>query len=92
MLTAETLPRHELAGLRVRVVEARHEGYVGVTGDVVDETRNTLLIGASRMQVPKADCTFEFELDDGTYVTVEGARLVADPARRTEVTGDSKWR
>jgi ribonuclease P protein subunit POP4 len=89
------------------VVEARHEGYVGVTGDVVDETRNTLLIGASRMQVPKADCTFEFELEgdcealrasssDGgepsEYVTVEGARLVADPARRTEATGDSKWR
>ena len=92
MLTAETLPRHELAGLRTRVVEARHEGYVGTAGDVVDETRNTLLIGASRMQVPKADCTFEFELEGDEYVTVEGARLVADPARRTEATGDSKWR
>jgi ribonuclease P protein subunit POP4 len=75
------------------VVEARHEGFVGTAGDVVDETRNTLLIeGASRRCLPKAACTFEFELPDATHVVVEGARLVADPARRTELTGDSKWR
>jgi ribonuclease P protein subunit POP4 len=92
MVTAETLPRHELAGLYVRVVEARHEGYVGIAGSVVDETRNTLLIGASRRRVPKAECAFEFELPSGDHVVVEGARLVADPARRTELTGDSKWR
>ena len=92
MLTAETLPRHELAGLSVRVHEARHEGYVGIAGDVVDETRNTLLIGAARTQVPKAACEFAFDLGDGTTVLVEGDRLVADPARRTEVTGDTLWR
>jgi ribonuclease P protein subunit POP4 len=92
VLTAETLPRHELAGLSVRVHEARHEGYVGIAGDVVDETRNTLLIGAARTQVPKAACEFAFDLGDGTTVLVEGERLVADPARRTEVTGDNLWR
>jgi len=43
-------------------------------------------------QVPKADATFEFETPDGQTVTVEGERLVARPARRTERTGDSKWR
>jgi ribonuclease P protein subunit POP4 len=58
-------------------------------------------------QVPKADATFEFALGDesvapadltydpasgAAYVTVDGERLVARPARRTETTGDSKWR
>jgi ribonuclease P protein subunit POP4 len=57
-------------------------------------------------QVPKADATFAFALGEagtarqsgrgptagGQVVTVDGARLVARPARRTEHTGDSKWR
>jgi ribonuclease P protein subunit POP4 len=33
-----------------------------------------------------ADC------EGATYVTVDGARLLSRPARRTETTGDSKWR
>jgi len=53
--------------------------------------------------VPKAVATFEFRLDDcverrsttddsdAEYVTVDGERLVARPARRTERTGDSPW-
>jgi len=122
MLAPETLVRHELAGLPVRVVDAAHEGYVGIEGTVVDETANTLLVetdgDSGVMQVGKAGATFEFALpDDGdeadadsteeasagqadeacearsaSYVVVDGERLVARPARRTELTGDSKWR
>jgi ribonuclease P protein subunit POP4 len=99
MLAPETLVRHELAGLSVRVVDAAHEGDVGIEGRVVDETTNTLLIDGDSgvMRVRKAGTTFEFALDgDGedetSYVVVEGDRLVARPARRTELTGDSKWR
>lgn len=58
-------------------------------------------------RVPKAGATFEFALTGETvesadltydpasaevYVTVDGERLVANPARRTERKGDSKWR
>jgi ribonuclease P protein subunit POP4 len=45
--------------------------------------------------VPKAAATFEFELPTAggvRVVTVEGEKLEARPARRTEQTGDSKWR
>ncbi|WP_254545272.1 ribonuclease P protein component 1 [Halomarina pelagica] len=109
MLTAETLPRHELIGLRVRVVESTDPTLVGVEGEVVMETTNTLTVaGARTVQVPKAVATFEFELDgakrrsadhssgdeprdDPEYVVVEGERLVARPARRTERTRGSQW-
>ncbi|MEF8826478.1 MAG: ribonuclease P protein subunit, partial [Halapricum sp.] len=47
---------------------------------------------AREKQVPKAAATFEFTLSDGQRVRVKGERLVARPARRTEHTGDSKWR
>ncbi|WP_420028436.1 ribonuclease P protein component 1 [Haloglomus litoreum] len=44
MLTPETLPRHELTGLPVRVADATHDGYVGIAGRVVEETERTLLV------------------------------------------------
>ncbi|MDG5775727.1 ribonuclease P protein component 1 [Haloarculaceae archaeon H-GB2-1] len=92
-LTPETLPRHELIGLDVTVAAASNPDVIGIEGKVVTETTRTLGIeGADRVwHVPKDDATFEFALPSGV-VTVDGSRLVARPARRTEQTGDSKWR
>ncbi|QPV63261.1 ribonuclease P protein component 1 [Halosimplex litoreum] len=94
MLTPETLTRHELVGLSARVRASDNPDLLGIEGRVVAETTNTLGIErASRVAtVPKAGTTFEFELASGELVTVEGRRLVARPARRTEKSGDSKWR
>jgi ribonuclease P protein subunit POP4 len=80
-LTPETLPRHELCGLRVRVVESTDPGRVGVAGEVVRETMRTLVVDtgsesdrdaagdgsgdAGVTQVPKAGTTFEFRLEGG---------------------------
>ena len=92
-ITPETVARHELVGLSVRVVAADNADLVGVAGTVVDETTRTLRVeGPDRVRVvPKAGATLEFELPDGSYATVEGARLVARPARRTEETGGTTW-
>jgi ribonuclease P protein subunit POP4 len=93
-MNARTLPRHELAGLPVEVTESPNADLVGLGGVVVDETTNTLLVGTGdgTKQVPKAAATFRFTLEDGQRVVVDGARLVARPARRTETTATSKWR
>ncbi|WP_251343067.1 ribonuclease P protein component 1 [Haloplanus halophilus] len=62
-LTPETLPRHELVGLRVRVVESTNPDSVGIGGRVVDETMRTLVIEGDRVRrVPKRGTTFEFAL------------------------------
>jgi ribonuclease P protein subunit POP4 len=93
-LEPATLPRHELVGLRAEVVESTDPGLVGVAGEVVRETTKTLGIesGSGRVrQVPKAAATFRFTVDD-ERVVVEGERLVARPAERTERRGDSTWR
>ena len=124
-LTPETLARHELNGLCVRVVAAPNPDLVGIGGRVVSETTKTLSIreGSRVRRVPKSGTTFEFEIevpssttdeaaaaregvgiaedpvrasghagDAATHVTVDGDRLLSRPARRTETTGDSKWR
>ncbi len=93
-LSPETLPRHELVGLDVEVVAASNPDAIGTSGTVVTETTRTLGIeGADRVRhVPKDDATFAFALPTGETVRVDGSRLVARPARRTETTGDSQWR
>jgi len=94
MATAATLPRHELVGLDAEVVEATDPTKVGIAGEVVTETTRTLGIAGTDAvrHVPKAEATLEFTLATGQVVAVEGDRLVARPARRTEETGDSRWR
>ena len=54
-LTPETLPKHELVGLHVRVVESTDPGRVGIEGRVVRETMQTLVLGGDEgvRQVPK---------------------------------------
>ena len=98
-MTPESLVRHELAGLDVEVAESPNPDLVGVAGRVVDETTNTLLVATGEEEgvkrVPKAAATFRFRLDDeagdATRVVVDGDRLVARPARRTETKRGSLW-
>jgi len=92
-VTPETLTRHELAGLDVRIVSASNPDLVGIEGRVVTETTRTLEIddGERVSQVPKADATFEWTLPSGERVQTEGETLLARPARRTEQRGDSTW-
>jgi len=66
-LTPETLTRHELVGLRTRVVESANPDSVGIAGRVVDETMRTLVIEGDRVRrVPKQGTTFEFALPQRT--------------------------
>ena len=65
-LTPETLTRHELNGLPVRVVEATNPDLAGIEGRVVAETQGTVSVAsADRVrQVPKQGSEFEFALTD----------------------------
>ncbi len=91
-MTPESLVRHELAGLEVSVTDASNPDLIGIEGCVRDETMKTLLVatGDGVKQVPKAGTTFRFELESAD-VLVEGDRLLARPAQRTETHRGSLW-
>ena len=80
-LTPETLPKHELVGLPVRVVESTDPTRVGIEGRVVDETMRTLLVRGDSgvVQVPKAGTTFEFALTDEAIGAREGSGAASEP-------------
>ena len=62
MLTPETLTRHELVGLPVRVADADSDAHVGIAGRVLYETAHTLVVrtDSGDKRVPKAGTTMEF--------------------------------
>lgn len=85
----------DLVGVAGRVVDETEQTVLVERNDRTDEVA----------QVPKAGTTFRFTLESaaegaaedadeppaGTTVLVDGDRLVARPARRTERTGGSPW-
>ncbi|USZ67591.1 ribonuclease P protein component 1 [Halorussus salilacus] len=84
-LTPETLTRHELNGLAVRVVDAANPDLVGIEGRVVAETQGTLSVAsADRVrQVQKQGSTFEFALTDEAAVLREEAGTASERASET---------
>jgi len=81
-LTPETLPRHELCGLCVRVADAPNPDLVGVGGRVVRETRQTLVVSRAdaERRIPKRGSVLEFALGPATLGTDDAAaREPADP-------------
>lgn len=87
----ENIVRHELIGLDTKIVESSDPTQVGLSGKVVDETRNTIEIEASgkTRSVIKKNCVFAFKLG-GQTVKVDGKILVARPEDRIKKKYD-KW-
>ena len=76
MLTPETLTRHELVGLPVRVADADSDAHVGIAGRVLYETTHTLVVrtDSGDKRVPKAGTTMEFAVvTEATARTDEAA-------------------
>jgi ribonuclease P protein subunit POP4 len=94
MITPQNIMRHELIGLYVKVVDSSHEGFIGIEGKVVDETKNTISIemkdGTLRI-VPKNVATFHFNLPDGAVIEIEGKIIVARPENRIKKKFRKSW-
>ncbi|MFA7563595.1 MAG: ribonuclease P protein component 1 [Methanoculleus sp.] len=84
MISPRNVLRHELIGLDVLVVCASNPGHAGVSGRIIDETRNTLVIltGQGEKKIPKRFSVFRFRLPDGTVVDIDGSSLEMQPERR----------
>ncbi len=84
MISPQNVLRHELIGLDVLVARASNPGHAGVSGRIIDETRNTLVIqtGSGEKRIPKRFSVFRLRLPDGTTVDVDGSSLETQPERR----------
>lgn len=88
--TRRNLPYHELIGLEVIVKEHTDPTLRGLSGRVVDETRNTLVIesadGRERI-VPKHGGVFVFKLGARERVELAGTSIEGRPEDRLKRYG-----
>ncbi len=93
MKAATTFTQGELIGLNARVVKSTNPSNVGIHGKVIDETRNTLTIRNedNTHKIPKETSIFQFKLQNGTVVEVEGNAIVGRPEDRVKKRPKRRW-
>jgi len=76
--------RSEFIGTEVKVAKSTHRDYVGISGKIIDETRNTFTIlqEGKRKTVVKNSSVFHFKFSDGTLVEINGRLLAGRPEDR----------
>jgi len=83
----------EFIGLNAKVVKSTNPSYVSISGKVIDETRNTLVISqkGEDKHIVKEVAVFQFTFPDGTVVEIEGNALVGRPEDRVKKKQKRRW-
>jgi ribonuclease P protein subunit POP4 len=78
MKVTPDIVRSEFVGTEAKVAKSRHPNYVGISGKIIRETRNTLTIlqEGKRRIVVKDSAIFHFKFSDGTVIEINGRLLV----------------
>ena len=85
--------RAEFIGTEARIAESRHADYVGISGQIVNESKNTFTISKAGKQsnVIKEAAVFRFKFSDGTTVDIDGKLLVGRPEDRLKKNVKRLW-
>jgi ribonuclease P protein subunit POP4 len=89
----QSIIQHEFIGLKAKIVWSSNPSYVGISGRVLDETRNTFTIlhkGKEKVIVKEVS-VFHFTLQDGTVIEVDGGVLVGRPEDRVKKVIRRRW-
>jgi ribonuclease P protein subunit POP4 len=84
MKVTPAIIQHEFIGTEAEVVKSNDSNYIGLSGKIIDETRNTFTIlheGKSK-KIVKDVAVFHFRLPDGMVVQIDGKLLVGRPEDR----------
>jgi ribonuclease P protein subunit POP4 len=92
-MRATAVVQSEFIGLDAKVVRSTNPSYVGISGQVVDETRNTLVIRHKNGDkvIIKESAVFHFTLPNGTIVEVEGNAILGRPEDRVKKRLKRRW-
>ena len=84
MISSRNVLRHELIGLDVLVSGATNPEQRGLSGRIIDETRNLLVIETPKgvRHIPKMHSIFGLRLPGREYVEIDGSVMVLAPERR----------
>ena len=84
MISSQNVIRHEIIGLDVLVSGASNSLHRGVTGRIIDETKNLLVIETSKgmKSIPKMYSRFQLHLPCNELVEIDGSVMALAPEKR----------
>jgi len=93
MKVTPNIIHYEFIGTEAKVADSRHPCYVGISGKVMDETKNTFTIlhEGRRKKIIKEAAVFHFKFPDGTTVEIDGKLLVGRPEDRLKKRVRRLW-
>ena len=83
MSNEKTFAREELIGLDVTIKECKDPSWIGKSGKIIDETKNTFLIEIKdkKKTIAKKTAIFEFEYG-GKKIKINGSKIACRPEDR----------
>ena len=93
MSAAATILQSELIGLAAKVTKSSNPDSIGISGKIIDETRNTLVLkqNDNKKTIQKETTTFQFTLPSGIVVEVEGNAILGRPEDRVKKKPRRQW-
>lgn len=84
MISCQNVLGHELIGLDILVSGAANPNHRGISGTIIDETKNLLVIETMRgvKRIEKMHSTFRIVLPGKVTVEIDGSVMVLAPERR----------
>jgi len=84
MISSQNVLRHELIGLDILVSGAANPAQNGISGRVIDETKNLLVIETPSgvRRIPKMHSIFRVCLPSRETVEIDGSVMVLAPEKR----------
>jgi ribonuclease P protein subunit POP4 len=76
--------RQEFVGTEIKICKRPQSGHAGISGKIIDETRNTFVIlhKGKKKTIVKDLAIFQFRFSDGTLVEIDGKLVVGRPEDR----------
>jgi ribonuclease P protein subunit POP4 len=93
MSISPSVVQYEFIGLATTVVKSSNRDVVGLSGKVIDETRNTFTILKDNKEkvIVKNTSVFEFVLPDETVVEIDGKVIMGRPEDRLKRRPKRLW-
>ncbi|MDO8427596.1 MAG: ribonuclease P protein subunit [Candidatus Diapherotrites archaeon] len=86
-ITQENFPAHEWIGLQAQIVSSLDIGLKGITGKIIDETKNTLAVETKKgvKIIPKKGSKLKFTISPKDQVTFDCSLMEERPEERTKI-------
>lgn len=93
MMSTPNILQRDLIGLTAKVVRSANSDYMNINGEVVDETRSTIVVmcGNKKKTIIKEAAVFHITLPDGSVLEVDGKVIVGRPENRIKRQIRRRW-